>query len=264
MRKFTFWAIAVLITLASAVYQRMTGPTYPFRGKVNIDGSDIKYGLPRSAENVKDCEISLKIQNPDTSGFVTYKRYKTDDPWIQVPLTRKAGLLVASLPKQPAAAKLAYKVVLRAREKEVSLAGESPVVIRFKGVVPAAVLIPHILAMFLAMLFSTRAGLAALDQSSNPRTYVLWTIALVFIGGFILGPIVQKLSFGAFWTGFPLGLDLTDNKMLIACVGWLAALIAGQRGKPARGWVLGASILMLVVYFIPHSLLGSELKYPAP
>jgi cbb3-type cytochrome oxidase subunit 1 len=78
----------------------------------------------------------------------------------------------------------------------------------------------------------------------------------VFIGGFILGPLVQKLSFGVFWTGFPLGLDLTDNKTLIAFIGWLAALIAGWRGKPARGWVLGASILMLVVYFIPHSLLG--------
>jgi len=256
MRKFAFWAIAVLITLASAVYQRMTGPTHPFRGKVSISSSEIKYGLPRSAENIEDCEIALKIPNPDISGFVTYKRYKTDDAWIQVPLTRKDSLLVASLPKQPAAAKLVYKVVLRAREKEVSLTRDSPVVIRFKGVVPAAVLIPHILVMFLAMLFSTRAGIAALDRSTNPRTYILWTISLLFIGGFILGPIVQKLSFGAFWTGFPLGFDLTDNKTLIAFIGWLAALIAGRRGKPARGWVLGAWILMLFVYLIPHSLLG--------
>jgi hypothetical protein len=110
--------------------------------------------------------------------------------------------------------------------------------------------------MFLAMLFSTRAGIAALDRSTNPRTYILWTISLLFIGGFILGPIVQKLSFGVFWTGFPLGLDLTDNKTLIAFIVWLAPLIAGRREKPARGWVLGASILMLVVYLIPHSLLG--------
>ena len=36
---------------------------------------------------------------------------------------------------------------------------EEPVVIRFKGGVPAFILIPHILFMFLAMLFSTLAGL---------------------------------------------------------------------------------------------------------
>jgi hypothetical protein len=34
-----------------------------------------------------------------------------------------------------------------------------------------------------------------------------------------------------------------------------------RRGKPARGWVLAASILLLVVFLIPHSLLGSELDY---
>jgi hypothetical protein len=77
----------------------------------------------------------------------------------------------------------------------------------------------------------------------------------------ILGPLVQKYAFGALWTGFPFGYDLTDNKTLIAFLGWIAAWIAGRKGKPARGWVLGASILLLVVYLIPHSLFGSELDY---
>jgi hypothetical protein len=115
--------------------------------------------------------------------------------------------------------------------------------------------------MFLAMLFSNRAGIEALRPQSNPRTYALWTLALLFVGGIILGPIVQKLAFGVFWTGFPLGYDLTDNKTLIALIGWLAAVIAGRGGRPARWWVLGAAILLLVVYLIPHSLLGSELDY---
>ena len=39
------------------------------------------------------------------------------------------------------------------------------------------------------------------------------------------------------------------------------ALIAGRKGKPARGWVLAAAILLLIVFLIPHSLLGSELDY---
>jgi hypothetical protein len=135
------------------------------------------------------------------------------------------------------------------------------VIIRFKDPVPSVILILHIIIIFLAMMFSTRAGIEALNPKGNPRKLVLWTIGLLIVGGFILGPVVQKYAFGAFWTGFPFGSDLTDNKILIAMIGWIAALIAGRRGKPARWWVLGASILLLAVYLIPHSLLGSELDY---
>jgi len=105
------------------------------------------------------------------------------------------------------------------------------------------------------------AGIAALGRTIDPRKLVLWTVVLLFIGGFILGPAVQKLSFGSLWTGIPFGWDLTDNKTLIALAVWVAALVAGRRGKPARGWVLAAAVVMLVVFLIPHSVLGSELKY---
>jgi hypothetical protein len=261
MRKTLLWILAILITLAAAVYQRMTGPTYAYGGKVDVGGTEIKFKLPRSAEIIKDCEVSVEVPGPDIIGKVKYKRYKTEDHWTEVPMERKGDKLVASLPKQPMAGKLAYTVLLVKDEKEVSLTGADPIVIRFKGVVPMVVLIPHVLIMFLAMLFSTRAGLAALDRKSNPRKLAIWAFALLFIGGFILGPLVQHFGFGPYWTGFPLGFDLTDNKTLIAMIGWIIALIAGRKGKPARGWVLAAAILLLVVYSIPHSLLGSELDY---
>ncbi|MGB6865336.1 MAG: hypothetical protein WBE11_06555, partial [Candidatus Aminicenantaceae bacterium] len=141
------------------------------------------------------------------------------------------------------------------------LTGDESAIIRFKDYVPRTILFPHIIVMFLAMLFSTRAGLEALDKNGNTRKLVIWTTGLLFVGGLILGPLVQKYAFGALWTGFPFGYDLTDNKTLIAFLGWMAALIAGRKGKPARGWVLGASILLFVVYLIPHSLLGSQLDY---
>jgi hypothetical protein len=261
MRKTLLWILAVIITLAAAFYQRMTGPTYPYRGKADVGGAEVKFKLPRSAENVKDCEVSIKAPAADIAGTVEYKRYKTEDPWTEIPMDRKDDKLVAFLPKQPMAGKLAYAVLLLKDEKKVSLTGEDPIIIRFKGVVPMAVLIPHVLIMFLAMLFSTRAGLAALDRKINPRKLALWAAALLFIGGFILGPLVQHFGFGPYWTGFPLGFDLTDNKTLIAMIGWIIALIAGRKGKPARVWVLAAAILLLIVYTIPHSLLGSELDY---
>jgi len=261
MKKFGIWLIAFIITIAAAVYQRLTGPTYPVRGKALLADSLIHYRLNRSHGGEKDYEVAIKVDNRNITGSVQYKRYKTDDPWITLPMTRKEDQLTAKLPHQPPAGKLEYKVILSHEEDQVLLAGEEPVIIRFRGDVPPFILIPHAIIMFLAMLFSTRAGIEALRPKANPRKYALWTFILLFIGGIILGSIVQKLAFGAFWTGFPIGYDLTDNKTLIALIGWLVAVIAGRGGKPARWWVLGAAILLLVVYLIPHSLLGSELDY---
>ena len=261
MRKFLLWLLAFLITLASAVYQRLTGPTYPLRGKAIVAGEEIRFRLPRSYEITSDCPVMVKVSSQEIAGRLEYKRYRTPDVWTQVNMAIEDDRLVGYLPRQPMAGKLAYRVFLSANGKEVSLTGDEPVIIRFKGVVPAPVLIAHVIFMFLAMLLSTRAGLAALDRKSHPRKLALWTAALLLVGGFILGPLVQKSAFGSWWTGFPFGLDLTDNKTLIAMVGWIAAVFAGRGGKPARGWVLTASGLMLIIFLIPHSLLGSELKY---
>jgi hypothetical protein len=261
MKKFFFWLIAIVITLSSAVYQRLTGPTYPRRGKVMLADTVIKFELPRSEEITKDGEIAVDVPDEEIQGRLLFKRFKTADPWTEVPLERKDSQVVGYLPKQPMAGKLAYKVFLSDPGKEVSLTGEEPIIIRFKGHVPLTVLIFHVLVMFLAMLFSTSAGIAALVRWDSARKLAIWTAALLFVGGFILGPLVQKFAFGSWWTGVPFGFDLTDNKTLIAMLGWVAAVIAGRGGKPARGWIMGASVLTLVVFMIPHSLFGSELKY---
>ena len=87
-------------------------------------------------------------------------------------------------------------------------------------------------------------------------------IALLFliIGGFILGPIVQKFSFGQFWTGWPLGKDLTDNKVIFALIPFIAAWILRKKSY-GRWLAILAAAVMLVVYLIPHSARGSELDY---
>ena len=261
MRKTLFWILAFVLTLAAAVYQRMTGPTHPVGGKIDIAGTSVSYRLVRSAETAGDLEIAVKNTDDSLAGYVEYKRHKTDDSWTRVETVRAGDRLSAFLPKQPPAGKLAYRVFLIKDGRETPLNGGESVVVRFKGAVPGAVQIPHILAMFLAMVFSTRAGLAALDKTENPRKLVIATCVLLFVGGFILGPLMQQYAFGKLWTGFPLGTDLTDNKMLIAMVAWLAALAAGRKGNAARGWVLASSVILLIVFSIPHSLLGSEFDY---
>jgi len=261
MRKVLFWVLAFIITAASAVYQRMTGPTHPVRGKAALSNGEVSYRLPRSAEITSDCEVGLEVSDTEVAGRLLYQRFKTDDPWTEVAMTRQEKRLLGYLPKQPMAGKLAYKVVLTDGGKEISLSGDESIIIRFKGPVPTVLLLAHILVIFSAMLFSTRAGIAALDKKSDPRRLAVWTAVLFFAGGFILGPLMQKFAFDSWWTGFPLGKDLTDSKTLFAMLAWVVALVAGRGGRKNRGWVLAASVVTLIVFLIPHSLLGSELKY---
>lgn len=261
MKKVLIWIVAFLITASAALYQRKTGPTHPLKGKATLNETEIKFRLERDPETTSDYETRIKVPDREIMGTLLYKRHKTDDPWTKISLTREEDYLAGSIPKQPSAGKMEYKILLASQGKEISLTGDTLVIIRFKDPVPGVLLVPHIIIMFLAMLFSTRAGIEALNPKGNPRKLALWTTGLLLVGGLILGPLVQKFAFGALWTGFPFGHDLTDNKTLIAMIGWIAALIAGRRGKPARWWVLGASVLLMAVYLIPHSVLGSELDY---
>ncbi len=260
MKGFLLWFLAVIITLASAVYQRMTGPTYPLKVKARVEGVDLKLRLPRSAETTRDAEIVIPAPEP-IEGYIEYMRFKTDDPWKRVELERRGAELVAFLPKQPSAGKLAYHVFLGGGWADDAVSGRAPVIIRFKDPVPIWLIIPHVIVIFGAMLCSTAAGLAALGRKRDPRRLVLWAVGLFFVGGFLLGPLVQKYAFGVYWSGFPFGTDLTDNKTAIALLLWLAALFAGRKGRPARGWIVTAAVVTLVVFLIPHSLLGSELDY---
>ena len=260
MRKGLFWLLAVVITLGSAIYQRTTGPTYPLKGKAVIDGAEVKYELLRSAETVGDAEVAVPAPAP-VAGRLEWKRFPTEEDWTRVPLVRDGDRLVGRLPVQPAAGKVAYKVYLGRDEAAPPITGADPVILRYKDPVPAWVLIPHVFIIFAGMLFSTAAGLAALDKKRNPRRFVLWTVVLLFVGGFVLGPLMQKFAFGVAWTGFPLGTDLTDNKTLIAFLFWIVALVAGRKGKPARPFVIAASLVTLLIFLIPHSLLGSQYDY---
>ena len=110
------------------------------------------------------------------------------------------------------------------------------------------------------MLLSTQTGFAALTGNGNLKKLTLWTLIFLSAGGLILGPLVQKYAFDAFWTGWPFGTDLTDNKTVAAVLIWLAAWFA-QRKKNAKWWIVGAAVATLVVFLIPHSMFGSELDY---
>ncbi len=261
--RFLLWVIAVVITVASAYYQRRTGPTYDYRGKVTLQENTIGFKLSRVGIVGRDASLRLTIPDTTVMGFVRFKRYKSTDDWTEISMTREGDKLSTSIPQQPAAGKIMYFVSLAKDLEKISLTGENPVILRYRGDVPMLVLLLHIVVIFAAMLLSNRTAFEALDSRGKSYKYMLWTIGALIVGGFILGPIMQKFAFGVYWTGFPLGTDLTDNKTLITLIGWLVALFLNRGGRDRRGWIVFAAVLLLVAYLIPHSLLGSELDYSA-
>ena len=254
------WVLAVLVTLGSAYYQRKTGPTYPVNGSVTFEGQKISYYFFRSHEGADNHTVSIDIPDTTINGSLVYVRFKSYENTVEVPLVRKGATLSAQFPGQQAAGKIQYYVKLNRGLSFVNVP-ESPVILRFKGPVPMWVLLPHVLIMFLAMLYSTKAGLSALFNLKNIKSETIITLILLIIGGMVFGPLLQKYAFDSYWTGVPFGFDLTDNKTLIGLIVWIFAFIAIRKQKSVKAWVLAASITLLVVFLIPHSILGSEVDY---
>jgi len=268
LRTSILWILAVLLMAATVVYQRRTGPTHPLRGTVSLAGTTTAYKLIRSEETVRDARVALP--DPGVPGTLVWRRFPLQEAWNRQPMVREQkdgkGELAGYLPKQPAAGKLEYTVELAEGPATTRIPQEGPVVLRYKGPVALAVLLPHISMMFIAVLIGLRTGLGALFGTTAPRRLLWITLGCMTLGGLVLGPFVQKAAFGHYWTGFPWGYDLTDNKTLLMWGAWvLAAIFVGPRPRPREGWsravVLAATLAMAVVYLIPHSMRGSQLDY---
>lgn len=254
------WLLALLLTLSSAIWQRLTGPTHPARGTVTLAGAEIRLRLLRSHGGEGDQPVVVKGTDPQVTGSVAWRRYPTKDPFVLLPMVREGDALKAVLPHQPPAGKLEYQVRLT-RGSETALFPERPAITRFKGAVPPVVLVPHIIAMFTGMLVANAAGLLALRGEKKLLRISLVVIALLSIGGLFLGPLVQKAAFGAYWTGWPFGTDLTDNKTAVAVLAWAVAAFLSRGGREARLAVGVAALVTLAVFLVPHSAWGSQVDW---
>ena len=254
MKKSVYWLLAVVITLVLSVYQRMTGPTYPKKVTMELNGEKHKIKFPRSGVQ-QDEMVILKGVPSNTKAQMHYRQYPTSNEYTTVDFKWEEGGLQAVLPAQPVGGKLQYYITVDGK----NYPAEEPVVIRFRNDVPASILIPHILLMFVAMLFAVYTFLLVIKH----RRYKKWlkiTVGTLFVGGFIFGPLVQHAAFGPWWTGFPYGTDLTDNKTLLSFLVFVVALVT-LKWKYNR-WVVALAVLfMIAIFSIPHSAYGSEYDY---
>lgn len=256
-----FWILSLILMLSAYAYQKITGPTYPVSGEVKIGNEVIKYSLPRSSDEDVFHKVEITIPDKSVSGTFIWKRYKSYDSLTSQAMERKGDKLIGKIPHQPPAGKVQYDIVLHTQSGGDVKLTEKPVVLRFKGKVPLYWLLPHIAFMFFGFWFAMRTGLEAIAKRDNLLNLTLWTTILLFCGGVLLGPIIQKHAFDAYWTGWPFGHDLTDNKTLAAVIMWAVALWRISKNPEKRYWVIIAMIVTLAVFIVPHSALGSEIDY---
>lgn len=252
------WILAFILTVIVIFYQRLTGPTQSIRSSEIIKGKVIRYRLLRSYTEFENMPVKISVPDKNVSAFLYHKRYKTKNNWTEIKMKREGDTLKEYIPGQPAAGKVEYTIRIKVNNESILINNGKSIIARFKGKVPNVFLISHIIFMILSILFALRTGMETLKKDGSYFWMVNCTLGIVFVGGIILGPIVQKYAFGDLWTGFPIGFDLTDNKVLIAFIFWIVAFFLKEKNK---WWVRFATIIMILIYLIPHSVLGSELNY---
>ncbi len=259
LKKVLIWIVAVVITIAAAYYQRVSGPTQPVSYEFELNDSTVKFRLPRSNQGVSDFHIKMQVP-AEVSGQVIYRRFPTNEAWDTLQMLRSNDTLKVLLPTQPAAGKLEYSVQLFAGDQPLEFGQDENILIRFRESVPAWIMIPHVLLIFLAMLWANATGILAAWKIPGYKKHASITLIVFVVAGLFFGPLVQKAAFGAYWTGWPFGEDLTDNKVMLSVLFWVLAVILNRRKD--RPWlVLVAALVMFIVFMIPHSARGSEFNY---
>ncbi len=264
-RVILLWFLAFILTGVFLVWQKMSGPTYEKRFDTELVGTRIKGELLRTHSINADMPVTIHVPDEAVSATVIWRRFPTDDPWMKLPMVRDGEVLRSLIPRQGMAGKVEYHVELTKDGQKVEVPTGEAAVARFKGDVPNTILMLHIFAIVMAFLFSTGAGFEALTNGSALKLLSRITLGFIVVGGLILGPIVQKHAFDAYWTGWPLGEDLTDNKLAVGALLWLIAVIRSRNagpGNPAgKWWAVAAMLVIFVIFSIPHSIHGSTLDY---
>lgn len=269
------WILSILLTIGCFTYQDKTGPTYPLEGDLQTAKGKVHFKFLRSENIGTDLKIMLLDPVPEgITGFVKYRRFRSHDDWSIMPMgkgefefTRRGRTEAvqgwgAQLPNLDVrAGKYEYFVYIDDGEAEpISVTDEKPIYARYKGAVPHLVLLFHILAIFVSMALAIRTTLEAVVDGKFKGK--LWATLISFlVGAFVLGPLVQWYAFGVLWSGFPFGFDWTDNKVLVELVFWLFALYMNRGERRNRWSVYLAGVVTLFVYFIPHSIFGSEYDF---
>ncbi|MBI5778852.1 MAG: hypothetical protein HZA49_05295 [Planctomycetes bacterium] len=135
-------------------------------------------------------------------------------------------------------------------------------------------LLVHIVLMLVALMLLIHAFYYAFNYLWNRQDWIIgksasslfWGILCYGISAFPLGIWIEYEKYGTYWTGFPLGWDITDSKTLFNFVYWAMVVIllkgtifSKDKAKDlisykTYAWVaiLGGILTIVVRFAIPH------------
>ncbi len=243
--------------------------------------------VPKAPED-STARIAVKITGPIQADMSPVLRYavlgvdNTENPAAyrstpMVPTDSSANVYFADLKTGPRGGRTYYYIQLTANTDAVLATlltpDGRPFDVRYIGKVPIPVLVGHIGLMFATVLCVFMAALHALPLlrgggSVRPMAlFFMWATLFAFVGGLPFGFAMNWFVFHSIWEGVPFGTDATDNKtqllivyLLLMTLSGLGTLTRGKLGKDiwsarTAGWFgIGAFVLMLAIYLIPHSI----------
>jgi hypothetical protein len=191
-----------------------------------VEEATVGTGAPVEAE----VEVSKDI------GDVQIFLYYTPGPGPHEVLRMRQlepGRYFASIPSHKRGTLIEYYIEAQAGSDlvvRVPAQDESPgFSFHYKGIANRALLLSHVVLMFISLAILLLCGYLALRAIRNrravlhvPRLAFLGAVAF-FISSFPLGMIVAYQTYNKPWTGFPVGSDMTDNKSLVIILYWAAA-----------------------------------------
>lgn len=261
LKRVIYITLSICLCVFLALFQRITGPTYPVKGKIKIDDFDITYKFPRSCDISQDkCVVKIFSQK-DLGFYLMYRRHKVEEDFKRINFENTDGYFFAVLDDDyKPASKIEYDVYYQLKDKILKINNKT-VVLRFKNKVSVLIIVLHIILMFLFLTITFYLSFSILFEKSYSNVLFWINYISLFVGGFILGPLLQKQAFGVWWSGFPFGYDMTDNKTLMIFIFWSYSAYKLIKKEDIKNYILISSLFTVVSYLIPHSLLGSEYDY---
>ncbi|MEW6027074.1 MAG: hypothetical protein AB1599_07265 [Planctomycetota bacterium] len=243
---------------------------FPYRFNLTVSSRSIKVPTDGvKAYWMKGEDYRAKKNNLQKSDFNVTTMETTDD-----------GLFTASLPTREKNTRYAMFMEITDGTKIITTLPENAMEahkfygISYKTDPNKPALLVHIVLMLVALMFLIHAFYYAFNYLWNRHDWIIgkstsslfWGIVCYGVSAFPLGIWIEYEKYGTYWTGFPLGWDVTDSKTLFNFVYWAVVVIlmngtifSKNKEKDVisyktYAWVaiMGGILTMVVRFAIPH------------
>lgn len=280
-------ATAIVLTLALLYIARNTSRGRPEELSYKTDGVAFEYTTVPKVIVGDTANIAIEVSGDITEdAYVALRRAKPhhraplkklDDYMIvrMLPFDTADAVYYAEIPAGEKGGRTYYYFQVRQNRQVLAewLPDGGPFVLKFFGEVPSTILVTHIILMFATVFCVVMAAIRAVPLTRGEgRVHdmarcMFMAAVFAFFGGYPFGWAMNWYAFGVVWEGVPFGTDATDNKtqllflyLVFVTLSSMGSLTRGRLGhdlfsKRTLGRLgIGALILMLLIYLIPHSI----------